>query len=81
MLPSARDKSETPDKKNRTDDEIIMDRLQGKNDEDSVAVAKQKRNSPTVTPNGVFGGSFQGPKMFGQSIISQTVRRPDGVSD
>jgi hypothetical protein len=81
MLPSARDKSETPDKKNRTDDEIIMDRLQGKNDEDSVAVAKQKRNSPTATPNGVFGGSFQGPKMFGQSIISQTVRRPDGVSD
>lgn len=28
---------------------------------------------------GVFEGTYQGPKMFGQSVITQTLRKPDGT--
>ncbi|XP_030383091.1 uncharacterized protein LOC115630608 [Scaptodrosophila lebanonensis] len=32
-----------------------------------------------MTPfGGVFDGSYQGPKMFSQSVMTKTVRRPDG---
>ncbi|BFF94409.1 uncharacterized protein DMAD_12047 [Drosophila madeirensis] len=32
-----------------------------------------------VTPfGGVFDGNYQGPKMFSQSVMTQTVRKPDG---
>ncbi|XP_002066568.3 uncharacterized protein LOC6644447 [Drosophila willistoni] len=32
-----------------------------------------------MTPfGGVFEGSYQGPKMFSQSVMSKTVRKPDG---
>jgi hypothetical protein len=69
--------------KNRvlTDDEKIMDRLIGRKPDESVAETKPKRSlaKPNQTPSGVFGGSFQGPKMFGQSVVSHTVRRPDGT--
>ncbi|XP_020715989.1 uncharacterized protein LOC101451218 isoform X2 [Ceratitis capitata] len=33
---------------------------------------------PTPFGGGVFEGTYQGPKMFSQSIMSKTIRKPDG---
>lgn len=77
MIPPTIKKSEIKIKK-RTDDEIIMDRIHGtqlKEDEPPI-----RRRQITKNPhNGVFEGTFQGPKIFGQSIISQSIRKPDGT--
>lgn len=38
-----------------------------------------RRMPPQRYHDGIFEGTFQGPRMFGQSIISQTIRKPDGT--
>lgn len=76
MIPATIKKSEIKIK--RTEEEIIMDRIHGtqlKEDEPPI-----RRRPITKNPhNGVFEGTFQGPKIFGQSIISQSIRKPDGT--
>lgn len=67
----------TPEK--RTEDEQVMDRIHDTFKQ--VIVQPRPRNrrvipSPHHIPTGVFDGN--GPRVFGQSIISQTIRRPDG---
>lgn len=57
-----------------------MDRIHGTHHEPQPLVKARPRRrviaSPHHIPNGVFDGN--GPRIFGQSIISQSVRRPDG---
>lgn len=63
----------------RSEEEQIMDKIHGTVQEQAV-VSRPKPNrrsvSPGVPPNGVFDGNS--PRVFGQSIISQTIRKPDG---
>lgn len=78
MIPATIKKSET--KLKRTEEETIMDRIHGtqwKEDEPPI----RRRQSTKVPHNGAgaFEGTFQGPKIFGQSIISQSIRKPDGT--
>lgn len=78
MIPTTIKKSEIKIK--RTEAETIMDRIHGtqlKDDEPPI-----RRRQITKTPhNGAFEGTFQGPKIFGQSIISQSIRKPDGTME
>jgi len=64
----------------RTDEEQVMDRIHDTYQEPQPLIKARPRRravaSPHHIPNGVFDGN--GPRVFGQSIISQTVRRPDG---
>ncbi|XP_035914858.1 uncharacterized protein LOC118513341 [Anopheles stephensi] len=69
----------------RTDDEKVMDLIHGITDQKQspAGISKPfKRNGGGLQQRfpegGLFEGAFQGPRMFGQSIISQTIRRPDG---
>ncbi|XP_041776612.1 uncharacterized protein LOC121596067 [Anopheles merus] len=72
-----------------TDDEKVMDLIHGiteqRNHPTGGTVSKPAMKSRNhgglgqrFPEGGLFEGAFQGPRMFGQSIISQTIRRPDG---
>lgn len=56
-----------------------MDRIHDTFQEMVVQPRPRRRviQSPHHIPNGVFDGN--GARVFGQSIISQTIRRPDGT--
>lgn len=63
----------------RTDEQQVMDRIHDTFQEVVVQPRPRRRviQSPHHIPNGVFDGN--GPRVFGQSIISQTIRKPDGT--
>uniref|UniRef100_A0A2Y9D1F3 Uncharacterized protein n=1 Tax=Anopheles dirus TaxID=7168 RepID=A0A2Y9D1F3_9DIPT len=69
-----------------TDEEKVMELIHGITEQktQSAVVSKpMKRHGrgglqQRFHEGGLFEGAFQGPRMFGQSIISQTIRRPDG---
>lgn len=73
-----------------SDEEIIMGRIHGTLNADGEmkpAVLLPSRPPPNGKPNimtpmtpfgGVFDGTYQGPKMFSQSVMTKTVRKPDG---
>lgn len=65
----------------RTDEQVIWDRIHGTADPDTNrdAVAARPRKSIISPRGGIFEGAFQGPKVFRQSVMTQTVRRPDGT--
>lgn len=70
----------------RTDIEQIFDKIHGTNKEPTARVIPIRPRLPTghpriVTPHGGFDGLVppNAIKSFGQSIISQTVRKPDGT--
>uniref|UniRef100_A0A182MD37 Uncharacterized protein n=2 Tax=Anopheles culicifacies TaxID=139723 RepID=A0A182MD37_9DIPT len=73
-----------PERRKLTDDEKVMNLIHGITDQKHQAsgISKPlKRNGSLqqrFPEGGLFEGAFQGPRMFGQSIISQTIRRPDG---
>uniref|UniRef100_A0A8D8KXV0 (northern house mosquito) hypothetical protein n=1 Tax=Culex pipiens TaxID=7175 RepID=A0A8D8KXV0_CULPI len=67
-----------------TDEQKFMDWIHGIKGSDgssSMAAVRPpaRRMPPQRYHDGIFEGTFQGPRMFGQSIISQTIRKPDGV--
>lgn len=70
------------EKKNKTDDEKIMDRIHGLFKEDIPASKTDRRlimkGPPAPGSGSTFAGTFQGPRTFGQSIMQQTIRKPDG---
>ena len=69
----------------RTDEQLIWDYIHGTNKE---VVEERKQNAVPKMPSrnsgsangmgGIFEGVYQGPKIFKQSIMTQTVRKPDG---
>uniref|UniRef100_A0A182Q2X9 Uncharacterized protein n=1 Tax=Anopheles farauti TaxID=69004 RepID=A0A182Q2X9_9DIPT len=67
-----------------TDEEKVMQLIHGiteQKDQAATVTKPQKRHGglqQRFPEGGLFEGAFQGPRMFGQSIISQTIRRPDG---
>ncbi|XP_055918010.1 uncharacterized protein LOC129950187 [Eupeodes corollae] len=70
-------------KKKLTDEETILGRIHGTLlDDESRPPAKRGPDMiapPIKTPfGGVFEGVYQGPKMFRQSVMTQTIRKPDG---
>ncbi|XP_017859643.1 PREDICTED: uncharacterized protein LOC108611477 [Drosophila arizonae] len=74
-----------------SDEELIMGRIHGTlnaDGETKPAVMLPSRPPPNAKPNimtpmtpfgGVFDGTYQGPKMFSQSVMTKTVRKPDGT--
>lgn len=77
--PSFRNSSVTP---KRTDEEKIFDKIHGSTPESPVRAAPVHPRLPhprIATPHGFSGlGANANMKSFGQSIISQTIRKPDG---
>ncbi|XP_055837044.1 uncharacterized protein LOC129905571 [Episyrphus balteatus] len=70
-------------KKKLSDEETILGRIHGTLlDDETRPPAKGGPDMiapPIKTPfGGVFEGAYQGPKMFRQSVMVQTVRKPDG---
>lgn len=73
-----------------SDEEIIMGRIHGTLNNDGELkpnVLRPPRPPSSGKPNimtpmtpfsGVFDGSYQGPKMFSQSVMTKTIRKPDG---
>ncbi|XP_055546597.1 uncharacterized protein LOC129730952 [Wyeomyia smithii] len=83
LLPKKRDSvsSNTKPKPNLTDEQKIMNWIHGYKESDplpSISPRGSRRVPPQRFHDGIFEGTFQGPRMFGQSIISQTIRKPDG---
>ncbi|XP_050078120.1 uncharacterized protein LOC126565024 [Anopheles maculipalpis] len=90
LMPKKRtEKTETSNasfqRRKLTDDEKVMDLIHGITDQKQSSAGNLskpfKRNGglqQRFPEGGLFEGAFQGPRMFGQSIISQTIRRPDG---
>lgn len=72
-------------KKKLTDEETILGRIHGTIiDNESSSRPPAKRGPDMIAPpiktpfGGVFEGAYQGPKMFRQSVMTQTIRKPDG---
>ncbi|KAH8293090.1 hypothetical protein KR044_001647 [Drosophila immigrans] len=77
-----------------SDEELIMGRIHGTLGMDGDLKSNALRPSPRPPSNGkpsmmtpmtpfgggggIFDGSYQGPKMFSQSVMTKTVRKPDG---
>ncbi|EDW03288.1 GH10579 [Drosophila grimshawi] len=76
-----------------SDEELIMGRIHGTLNADGELKPGVMRPSrpppppPTGKPSimtpmtpfgGVFDGTYQGPKMFSQSVMTKTIRKPDG---
>ncbi|XP_053672141.1 uncharacterized protein LOC128722498 [Anopheles nili] len=65
-----------------TDEQKVMNLIHGITEhkgQSSGSIAKpMKRNDTGMSQRLHEGGMFRGPRIFGQSIISQTIRRPDG---
>lgn len=65
-----------------SDEQKIMDWIHGYKESDVIPTIRPRvpRKMPSQRyHDGIFEGTFQGPRMFGQSIISQTIRKPDGT--
>ncbi|XP_058056960.1 uncharacterized protein LOC131208297 [Anopheles bellator] len=87
-LLSKQPKNETKSEPNQrrkplSDEEKIMDWIHGIKEQQQPkqippATRRNKASPSRFHDVGIFEGAFQGPRMFGQSIISQTIRRPDG---
>ncbi|XP_017466242.1 PREDICTED: uncharacterized protein LOC108359083 [Rhagoletis zephyria] len=80
-------------KKKLSDEEKILGKIHGTLDsEDAPKQSRMPRprpdmmtpmtpmipRNPTPFGGGVFEGTYQGPKMFSQSVMSKTIRKPDG---
>ncbi|XP_053959686.1 uncharacterized protein LOC128864180 [Anastrepha ludens] len=80
-------------KRKLTDEEKILGRIHGTLDNDDVPkqprmpgprpemmtpMTPMIPRGPTPFGGGVFEGTYQGPKMFSQSVMSNTIRKPDG---
>lgn len=75
-------------KKKLSDEETILGRIHGTLLDDreggSGSRPPAKRGPDMIAPpiktpfGGVFEGVYQGPKMFRQSVMTQTIRKPDG---
>lgn len=68
----------------RTDEETIWDRIHGTFAAPTTPMPKASKGTVAkaqlpVPRTGIFEGAFQGPKVFRQSIMTQTVRKPDGT--
>lgn len=65
-----------------SDEETIMGRIHGTISDGTEQPPARRRDKflQKIPPQfgGVFDGTYQGPKMFGQSIMTQTTRKPDG---
>lgn len=64
-----------------TDEEKFWNQIHGNIAEGAApkSVAPFNARKPTIPHGGgVFDGAFQGPKIFSQSVMVQTVRKPDG---
>lgn len=66
-----------------TDEEKIWNQIHGTDAQEnqhkrSKAIAKPFFKHQPQYGGGVFEGAIQGPKMFSQSVVVQTVRKPDG---
>lgn len=74
----------TPQKKRLTDEETIMARIHGTEEkEEETRKPTRPRYVPKMTPmhpNFESSVPIPGAKIFGQSIMTETVRKPDGVS-
>ncbi|KAM8718052.1 hypothetical protein ACLKA7_004712 [Drosophila subpalustris] len=93
ILPSNRPARSLP-RVRLSDEEIIMGRIHGTLNSDGELrpqllrpprppSASSSSSSGIMTPMTPFGGvfdgsSYQGPKMFSQSVMTKTVRKPDG---
>lgn len=68
-----------------TDEQKFMDWIHGFKGNDGSSSSMSANRPPSRrmpaqrSHDGIFEGTFQGPRMFGQSIISQTIRKPDGT--
>lgn len=64
-----------------TDEEKIWNAIHGNTTEDAPVAKPNIRYKPPINipHGGVFEGAFQGPKLFRQSIMIQTIRKPDGT--
>uniref|UniRef100_A0A1A9V896 Uncharacterized protein n=1 Tax=Glossina austeni TaxID=7395 RepID=A0A1A9V896_GLOAU len=91
ILPRNDKKAIRKSKPKLTDEEIIMGRIHGTLDGDNEEQRKRIKHrrpdfmnpmSPVIPrgpfAGGAFDGHFQGPKMFSQSVMTKTVRKPDG---
>uniref|UniRef100_A0A2M4APE1 Uncharacterized protein n=1 Tax=Anopheles triannulatus TaxID=58253 RepID=A0A2M4APE1_9DIPT len=71
-------------RKSMTDEDKVMDWIHGIKEQQQQSAAPppafRRNNSPKQRfhEGGIFEGAFQGPRMFSQSVVSQTIRRPDG---
>lgn len=66
----------------RTDEEIIWDRIHGTDllADEIVLPNRRQQGLKKIPPRGgIFEGAFQGPKIFRQSIMTQTIRKPNGT--
>lgn len=66
----------------QTDEQKILDWIHGYQESDPLPPVRprvSRKMPPQRFHDGIFEGTFQGPRMFGQSIISQTIRKPDGT--
>ncbi|XP_037883778.1 uncharacterized protein LOC119633975 isoform X1 [Glossina fuscipes] len=91
ILPRNDKKAIRKSKPKLTDEEIIMGRIHGTLDDGNEEQRKRIKHrrpdfmnpmSPVIPrgpfAGGAFDGHFQGPKMFSQSVMTKTVRKPDG---
>ncbi|XP_053694652.1 uncharacterized protein LOC128742343 [Sabethes cyaneus] len=87
LLPKKRDAQDSSPSKAKpkpklTDEQKFMDWIHGYKESDPLPsiFSRGSRRVPSQRfHDGIFEGTFQGPRMFGQSIISQTIRKPDGT--
>ncbi|GAB0091821.1 uncharacterized protein DMENIID0001_067040 [Sergentomyia squamirostris] len=81
-LSSSGSLAKSPQKKRLTDEELIMARIHGMEEkEEETRRPTKPRYVPKMTPlNPNFESSvpIPGAKIFGQSIMTETVRKPDG---
>lgn len=85
--PGGQSTAQTP-KLKLTDEQKFMDWIHGFKEQNGGSSSpsmpatrppSSRRMPPQRYHDGIFEGTFQGPRMFGQSIISQTIRKPDGT--
>ena len=81
LVPKKAETMTKEEMKKRSEGEKVMDKIHGIVEEDTApARTPRRRSNQPRYHEGIFEGTFQGPRMFGQSVISQTIRKPDGVS-
>uniref|UniRef100_A0A0K8TQZ9 Uncharacterized protein n=1 Tax=Tabanus bromius TaxID=304241 RepID=A0A0K8TQZ9_TABBR len=72
-------------KEKLSEEDLIMGRIHGTILDESQKPAMKRKDVyvPKMSPHfgGVFEGTYQGPKMFGQSVMTQTIRKPDGTCE
>ncbi|XP_055381680.1 uncharacterized protein LOC129612187 [Condylostylus longicornis] len=76
--------SNSKDIRKLADEEKILGKIHGSiidEEEKRPTVRKRDPITPKFSPHfgGVFEGTYQGPKMFGQSVVTHTILKPDGT--